>query len=130
VPEEGITTGEYMTPRGTEPEVMAAHEHDTGAFIGWFGFFDEGDGVAELGYRLARAFWGKGYATEGVRALVAMAFATGFTVVRAETMAVNAGSRRVMEKAGMQYVRTYFGVYSDPVEGADQGDVIYEVRRS
>ena len=67
VPSEGCIDGDFLTPRGTEPEVLAAHERATGHFVGWFALFDDGvvDGLktAELGYRLRREAWGKGYAT-------------------------------------------------------------------
>ena len=105
VPEAGLRDANFLTPRGDEPEVLAAHDRTSGTFIGWFALFDDGliDGLrtAEIGYRLIRAAWGSGYATEGVLALVEAAFGTlGFDRVRAETMAVNQASRRVMEKAG------------------------------
>jgi len=44
----------------------------------------------ELGYRLRQAAWGKGYATEGSRALLGEAFTElGVRLVWAETMSVN-----------------------------------------
>jgi RimJ/RimL family protein N-acetyltransferase len=56
------------------------------------------------GYRLRRSAWGKGHATEGSRALIREGFAElGVRRVVAETMAVNAASRRVMEKAGLAH---------------------------
>ena len=36
VPEEGLTASDFLTPRGTEAEVLAAHESATGRFVGWF----------------------------------------------------------------------------------------------
>jgi RimJ/RimL family protein N-acetyltransferase len=133
VPEAGLTDGDFLTPRGTEPEVLAAHERATGRFVGWFALFDDGlvDGLrtAELGYRLGRGAWGKGYATEGARALVAQALDAGFDRVRAQTMAVNLGSRRVLEKAGFRHVDTLFPAFAHPLPGSEQGEVIYEVRR-
>ena len=51
---------------------------------------------------------GKGYATEGSRALIRKGFAEyGVQRVVAEAMAVNQASRRVMEKAGLKLVRTF-----------------------
>lgn len=134
VPAAGLPDGSYLTPRGTEPEVLAAHDRETGAFVGWFAFFDDGikDGLktAEVGYRLTRAAWGRGFATEGVRALIDLAFGQwGFDRVRAETMTLNIGSRRVMEKSGMTYVDTIFPTFADPIPGAELGEVIYEIRR-
>ena len=113
----------------------AAHDRATGAFLGWFGLTPLGaslggprPGEAELGYRLKRAAWGRGLATEGARALVDKAFADlGMRRVVGETMTVNAGSRRVLEKAGLRFVRTFFFDWGGDIEGGDQGDVEYEI---
>jgi RimJ/RimL family protein N-acetyltransferase len=87
--------------------------------------------VADLGYRLHRHYWRKGLASEAARALLRHAFETvGQSRVIAQTMAVNAGSRRVMDAIGMQYVRTYFPSWDDPLPGADLGEVEYEMTRS
>ncbi len=86
---------------------------------------------AELGYRLRRAAWGRGLATEGSRALLRYAFATvGLARVWAQTMAVNTPSRRVMEKAGLRYVRTFHLDWDDPIEGTEHGEVEYELLRA
>jgi RimJ/RimL family protein N-acetyltransferase len=132
VPATGLFDADFLTPRGDEPEVLAAHHQTSGAFIGWFCLFDDGvvDGLrtAEIGYRLHRAAWGKGYATEGVRALIEAAFNTlGFDRVRAETMTVNQASRRVLEKAGLHPVKTVFPNPASQIPGADQGEVMYEI---
>jgi len=125
--------------------VFAADTRADGAFVGWFGLrpvVPSGDawlwkdgpvdsGVASLGYRLRRSAWGRGYATEGARALVRKAFTDlGIDEVIATTMAVNVGSRRVMEKAGLRYVRTVHLPWEHPVEGNEHGDVEYRLRRS
>ncbi|MEV8439742.1 GNAT family N-acetyltransferase [Actinosynnema sp. NPDC051121] len=112
------------------PKVMgggwwAAHLAASGSFVGWFELSDAGRGVAELGYRLHPDFWGRGYATEGAAALVAHARAVGLRRVVAYAMAVNAGSRRVLEKVGLRYVRTFHEEWPDYVEGAEHGDVEY-----
>ncbi|MER6912612.1 GNAT family N-acetyltransferase [Streptomyces sp. NPDC000594] len=115
------------------PGFWAAEERATGSFLGWFEFrppSDEDATVVELGYRLNRSAWGRGYATEGSRALVRK----GFTELRVErvfatTMTVNSRSRRVMEKAGLRHVRTFFDDWPDPVEGAEHGDVQYALTR-
>ncbi len=58
---------------------------------------------AELGYVLARRFWGQGYMTEAVRTLVEWAIAQPEIYrVWAVCDAENLGSARVMERAGMQ----------------------------
>ena len=68
--------------------VWAAVEKSSQAFIGWFRFrpalhspyFDPAlakpDDI-EIGYRLRKTAWGKGYATEGTKALICKAFSPG-----------------------------------------------------
>ena len=61
----------------------------------------------QLGYEVARDQWGKGIATEAVRAVVSY----GFDTMRLNRIAAycwdcNAASQRVMEKAGMRYEGT------------------------
>jgi RimJ/RimL family protein N-acetyltransferase len=111
----------------------AAEEKAGAAFLGWFALEPgHGDSAVEveLGYRLRQPAWGKGYATEGCRALVARAFAElGVERVYAETMAVNVRSRRVMAKTGLRYVRTFHCHWEDPIEGAEHGEVEYAVTR-
>lgn len=89
----------------------AAVEKATGAFLGWICLRPpEGNerSDVELGYRLRRAAWGQGYATEGSRALIDKGFAElGVRRVFATTYQDNLASRRVMEKLGMTLVRTF-----------------------
>ena len=89
----------------------AVVEKATGAFLGWFHFRPYADAPVdqpELGYRLRRSAWGKGYGTEGSRALIRKGFAElGVQRVVAFTYGEHLASRRVMEKAGMLLVRTY-----------------------
>lgn len=112
----------------------AAVEKTTGAFLGWFHFrpaTGAPPGEVELGYRLRRAAWGKGYATEGSRALVDKGFAEfGVERVVAFTMVVHAASRRVLEKAGLRYVRTFDAQWPYPIDGDEEGDVEYALLRS
>lgn len=111
----------------------AAIEKQTGAFIGWFGLRRHEDtpaGEVELGYRLRRSAWGRGYATEGSRALIRKGFTElGVLRVVANTMTVNQASRRVMEKLGMTHVRTYFLDWPELIEGSEHGDVEYALRK-
>jgi RimJ/RimL family protein N-acetyltransferase len=84
--------------------------------------------VADLGYRILRRCWRRGLATEASRALLRHAFATvGVRRVIAQTMAVNTASRRAMTSAGLSYVRTYFPEWEDPLPGAEEGEVEYEL---
>jgi ribosomal-protein-alanine N-acetyltransferase len=61
-------------------------------------------GQAELGYRLGSDSWGQGYASEAARGLVGFGCSTlGLHRIYAMCHPDNSGSRRVMEKIGMQY---------------------------
>ncbi len=58
-------------------------------------------GLSELGYWLARPFWGRGFATEAAGAILAYGFeALGLRLVRSAFFAENRGSRRVQHKLG------------------------------
>jgi RimJ/RimL family protein N-acetyltransferase len=115
------------------PGFWAAEEKANGEFLGWFEFRplkDDSAAEVELGYRLRTATWGRGYATEGSLALIAKGFAElGVERVMAQTMTVNSASRRVMEKAGLRYVRTFFQDWPDAIDGSEQGEVEYELRK-
>jgi RimJ/RimL family protein N-acetyltransferase len=88
----------------------AAIEKMRDEWLGWLSFRPKADapGDVVLGYRLRREAWGRGYATEGARALIEL----GFTELRAQrvvatTYEYNRASRRVMEKLGMTLVRRF-----------------------
>lgn len=111
----------------------AAIERRSGAFLGWFHLRPHGgdpDDEPELGYRLLASWWGRGYATEGAKALIDKAFAElGARRVYAETMAVHTASRRVMEKAGLRFVRSFVADWPVRIEGDEYGDVEYALTR-
>jgi RimJ/RimL family protein N-acetyltransferase len=111
----------------------AAESSVTGEFLGWFHFRPGRDSDItniDLGYRLRRSAWNRGYATEGSRALISMGFTElGVERVFAHTMTLNAGSRRVLEKCGLTLVGTipYEGPFE--IEGAEQGQVEYALTK-
>jgi RimJ/RimL family protein N-acetyltransferase len=67
--------------------------------LGGVGFGGVGD-MQELGYALGRAYWGQGYATEGVLAMLEHARALGLRALEAFTFVENPLSARVLAKAG------------------------------
>lgn len=89
-------------------------------------------GEADLGYRLARRHWRRGYASEGARELIRYGFGgLGLNRIFAQTMAANTAARAAMKAAGLSYIRTFIsGPYGELVPGADQGEVEYEITRS
>jgi RimJ/RimL family protein N-acetyltransferase len=71
---------------------------------------------------------GRGVRHRGVACLDRQAFGElGARRVYATTMAVNLGSRRVMEKAGMRLVRLFYGEWPDRIPGDEHGDVEYAI---
>ncbi len=87
----------------------AAEDRATGVFLGWFQFTPtKTAGEVELGYRLLKASWGQGLATEGARALVAAGFRDlGVTRIVASALVANAASIRVMENAGLRLAHEF-----------------------
>ncbi len=77
-------------------------------FVGYVGLSTPGYETAftpcvEIGWRLASAHWGKGYATEAARAALAYGFETlGLREIVSFTVPANIRSRAVMERLGMQ----------------------------
>jgi RimJ/RimL family protein N-acetyltransferase len=89
-------------------------------------------GEADLGYRLLRRHWRRGYASEGARELIRAGFEdVGLDRIFAQTMEVNAASRATMAGVGLTFTRAFVSgePYDDLVPGAEQGEVEYEVTR-
>lgn len=115
--------------------VWAAIEKLSQEFIGWFMFrpvvhasyFDPAlanPSDIELGYRLRKAAWGKGYATEGSRALILKGFSMlGMQRVVAVALSANVASIRVLEKAGLRLQTRFF------YEQLGQEVVVYALNR-
>ena len=87
--------------------LWAVEHRASGAFIGFIGLLHQhdwpiGEHKTEVGWRLDRAFWGRGLATEGAQASVRYGFEElglegMISIIHPENMA----SRRVAEKAGL-----------------------------
>jgi RimJ/RimL family protein N-acetyltransferase len=59
-------------------------------------------GAVELGYWIARPFWGRGIATEAAAALIEIARTLGFTRLEGSHFLDNPASGRVLEKLGFE----------------------------
>ena len=87
--------------------LYAAEEKCSGRFIGLIGFHRadfEADfcPCIEIGWRLAKEYWGKGYATEGAKACLAHGFTRlGLDKIYSFTATANKPSQGVMKKIGM-----------------------------
>ena len=87
---------------------------ETGSFIGFVGLHEPEYTLpvtpcVEVGWRLAKEFWGKGYATESGKAAVNYAFNTlGLTKFYATTEIGNQASHRALLKIGLTYVEDFY----------------------
>ena len=74
-----------------------------GVIIGACGIANQ-DGLPDVGYWLGVKYWGQGYATEAVRALIDFAFTElGHELLQAGARVTNPASRRILEKCGFQW---------------------------
>ena len=82
---------------------------DEAGMIGSIGLVINGvRSEGELGFWVGKPFWGRGYATEAVDAMLRLGFdAIGLRRIRAKAMASNPASIRVQERAGMRFVRAF-----------------------
>jgi len=84
----------------------------------------------EVGWRLARAHWGMGYATEGALAVLNFGFEQlGLNEIVSFTVPENTRSRRVMEKIGMTYSPADDFDHPALVEGRPRLHVLYRMTR-
>ncbi|HZV18948.1 MAG TPA: GNAT family N-acetyltransferase [Sphingobium sp.] len=70
--------------------------------VGGCGLDPTEDGAVELGYWIARPYWGLGFATEAASALVQAARAMGHRRIRARHAVDNPASGRVLRKLGFR----------------------------
>lgn len=112
------------------PEGIWAIEVD-GAAVGAIGL-ERGQDIeiysVEVGYWLGRAYWGRGIATEALRAVTAAALAEAdIARIYAPVFSWNPASMRVLEKAG--YARECVLVRSGVKEGTLIDRVVYAMSR-
>ncbi len=94
----------------------AAIEKHTGDFIGWSGLkfytdmsFNNHINFYDIGYRLLPKYWGKGYATESIKAALNYAFKEmNLKTVYGITEKGNQASHNVLLKLGLTYLEDFF----------------------
>ncbi len=114
----------YYQKRAFGP--WAVVEKSSAQLIGYCGLFYfpaiAGRPEIELGYRLVRPFWGRGFATEAVLAVRDYSFnVLGLPRLIALIDPQNVASIRVAQKAGMQYEREIM------LEGYTHPDHVYAI---
>lgn len=116
--------------------LWAVEEKMTGAMMGFIGFSSPSwkahfTPCIEIGWRLGSQYWGKGYATEGAKAVLEYGFKQfGWEEIVSFTVPDNSRSIRVMEKIGMK--RDVNGDFAHPVLSLNHrlsAHVLYRVNR-
>lgn len=99
------------------------------SLIGCTGYRAFGDDHAELGYWIGKPYWGKGYATEAVGALIAHAFGSdGFDYLKAGHFTDNPASARILRKLG--FVAQGEEMRDSAARGAEAHCVTYRLDRA
>ena len=82
---------------------------DTGEYIGFCGLnYRPSVDEVDLGFRLRRSHWGKGYATEAARESLSYGFKTyNLEKIVARAMKENLASQRVLQKLVMRFQKTF-----------------------
>ncbi len=86
---------------------------DTKESIGFIGlseqtYLDELGPFIDIGWRLKKSIWNKGYATEGAKACLEYGFEKiGLTTIYSVAPEVNVKSELIMKKIGMERIKTF-----------------------
>jgi RimJ/RimL family protein N-acetyltransferase len=122
-----------MAAGRTLPWAVARREDDRVVGTATLFFLYPEQGRAELGFSLRPELHGQGYASEGVRAVLAHAFDTmGLRRVEADVDPRNAPSRRVLERVGFReegLLRARWQVAGETCDSAFYGLLAGEFRR-
>lgn len=88
---------------------LAMVNRDTGEFIGWCGLkYLPDTNETDLGFRLHKKYWNKGYASEAGKACLDYGFKTlDLPLIIAHAMNENKASIHVLEKLGMKFLREF-----------------------
>ena len=94
--------------------LWAFEEKGSQEFIGLVGLHHSdlrifaGKEAVEIGWRLRKEFWNRGYATEAAQACLDFAFQqAGLSEVYSFTSLLNLPSQKVMQKLGMEFVKEF-----------------------
>lgn len=114
-------------PQETSLPRLLAFSRTRGAprLVGGCGIHLAQDGTPELGYWIARPYWGLGFATEAASAVFSMARAAGLSGIRAAHFADNPASGNVLRKIGFRYTGRVEHRYS-PARGASAECLVFE----
>lgn len=108
---------------------------ETGRFIGFVGLTQPKRQLpftpcVEIGWRLAKEFWHRGYATEAARTVLDIGFGKlGLSEIVSFTSLINSPSRAVMERLGMKNTGQDFDHPALPAGSALQRHCLYKIER-
>ncbi|MGN1340978.1 MAG: GNAT family N-acetyltransferase [Oscillospiraceae bacterium] len=77
-----------------------------GALMGMITVVGYHHGNPVIGYCSGRRYWGNGYMTEALKAVIQELFADGYKAIRIEAAKDNIASNRVIEKAGFKFANS------------------------
>lgn len=103
------------------------------AFIGFVGLHEPKYELpvkpcVEIGWRLARKYWGNGYATEAANGVLAFAFnELGLNDVYSFTSVANLKSKAVMERLNLEDTHSNFDHPTIPVDSVYKNHVLYKI---
>jgi len=98
--------------------------HDSDVVAGVMEIFTNSEGRKEIGYWIARNFWGQGYATEAGHAILDnLATPLGLTHIEGGVYDDNPGSCRVLEKLGFKHMGDAPPLFSISRGRADKGRI-------
>ena len=119
---QGTMQHNALTPRRSYNLTIVRQSDNE--ILGWIGIgIGESEnpqhGDVDFGYAILPAYWGQGYATEALAAIIKIAFkALGAVGVYGECDVRNSASARVMAKAGLRRV-----------EAVEDDEVVYAITR-
>lgn len=118
-PEEARETIEFIRSRygsAEGPLIYAVIMKDTGKNIGYVQLVPMEEGSWEIGYHIAKAYTGVGFATEAVKAfLPAVTELVGIREVYGICLSENTASERVLEKCGFTVFFRGEGAYQNRI---------------
>ena len=114
--------------------LWAVEEKSSQEFIGLVGLHHSGLQIfagkeaVEIGWRLRKEFWNRGYATEAAQACLDFAFQqAGLSEVYSFTSLLNLPSQKVMQKLGMEFVKE-FDNEKAPADSQLYRHVLYRIK--
>ena len=114
----------------------AVEVRSSGVFVGFVGLSVPRRALpfspcVEIGWRLARPYWGQGYATEGARASLRVAFERlELAEIVSFTSVLNVRSRSVMERIGMRNAHEEFDYPGVPENHPLRSHCLYRITRA